>query len=397
MHQHSTIPFRLWYLIYFAGMGLFVPRMSPFVFRDLAPPDPGLLFLISQIALPLVSLLAGYISDVTLKTRRIIAILLVIASFSVFYLATALPHSQIISTVFFSLFIAGMAGVLPLVNISFLQNRRDAHFYGHTRLFGTLGFLLPNLLFSFIPIERPLLIQLSGVFFLLSLAILPFLPSSRPIEHDSDAISLREMRRLLHSPIFLFFLILMFIYFFQYSPAEYIISNFIVAQSGTMPDFLPDPVSLAWMLGTGIEILFFLASPWIISLRGELFLIIISFIAGIARYAFILLFPGGIALVLIQSLHGLHFGPAYVGSVLYVKHKAHPQRLGTAQALLLVVSRALGTGLGGFTLGNLANRGYTTEVFWVSLVSAMFGLLVLILYMRREKQRDHFIVAKGAG
>ncbi len=389
--RQPLLPFQIWYFVYFGALGLIVPRMSPFVYQDLGVPQPGLLFLWSQIAMPIGALLSGYLSDLTLKTRRIIMAKLVVAIVSLSGLTIYLPSGQVSATILFSLLMAAMGGILPLVNISYLQTRSNHSQYGHARVFGTLGFMLPNLFLAFMDVARPVLLSWATAFFVASLLLLAVLPSERKIEKKPDEVHPEQIGKLLSSPLFILFMFVILLYNFSFSPAEFIISNYVTQIPESILPGSMEPVAFSWFLGTFTEVLFFVASPWFVKRMGPMGLMMLSLVAGAARYGLLLAFPAGFSAILVQSLHGLQFGPMYLASVLHVQQKAHPQRLGTAQAMVMVVGKAAGNGMGAWLFGIMAMTQMYAAIFEISLALSVFAMVVLAFYIRRESMQRYFV------
>lgn len=369
-------------------MGLVIPRLSPFIYRDLAVDKPGIIFLVMQFSLPLGALISGYFSDKTLLVRLPQVLQIIFAASACLLLTTGLPESVTLYALLWALFGFAMGGAIPLINVSYLQSGHDPDRFGRVRLFGTLGFLIPNLLLiPFEDISRFTLIRSAGIFFLLSIPVLFLLPAARPVHSHLESISLKKVGRLLFSPPFFLFILGMFLFFFQFSPAEYIVSNYLekIEFYGT------DPVSVAWFLGPAVEIVFFFFSPALLRKTGPLFLIGVGFAAGIIRYGGTILMGESPEAVIWQFWHGIHFGAAYLGGLIFLERKAHPQRLATAQALMMVIGRAGGSGAAGFILGNIAADDDYAAVFLISMLVALIGAAMFYFYYRRYRTLEKFV------
>lgn len=374
-------------------MGLFVPHFSPFVYSDLKVEEPGVLFFFSQLAFPAGALLFGTLSDKTLHIRRYLVIQIVLTSVFLTAFGLTKAGSLIQATIYISLMHFFIAGINPLINVSYLQNNLPSEKLGQVRMYGTIGFLIPNIVTVFFPVSRIILLILAAGFIALSLSLIYYLPSGRSLRsQNQQKVEFKQLLRLLFSPLFLFFLFIMFLFYFQFAPAEFIVSEYlreIKIQAWNIP---LDSVSLAWVLSACSEIFFFSISPFILKRTGSLGMIAVAVLFGMLRYTLmILILPGSLWLIFIQILHGWHYGPAYLGSVLHAGEKAHPSRQATAQSAVLVLSKAAGAGWSGLILGNLAGNNNFVAVFSISLMVALAALLLLVSYYKVQKKIKFFV------
>lgn len=378
-------------------MGLVVPRISPFIYQDTNVADPGIIFLVMQLATPIGALGAGYISDRTLKIRSLVfwlTVILALAIGAISLIPLVNEGRKALSVIGWFFFGLGMGGVVPLMNVAFLQSGNKAHRFGRVRLFGTLGFLLPNILLTFLVTSNALSLQLAAIFYLLSLTALFYIPRHRVINenHPGSTISIPAMLRYMRSKVFVLFLLIMFFFFFGFAPAEYIIGNYI--------DHIPvalfnsievEAVPFSWFIATVIEIGFFYISEPLLRKHSAIAIVGIGLGAGMVRHLALIVMQPDAGIVWMQGLHGLHFSPGYLGSLLFIEEKAWSRHLATAQALLVIAGRAMGTGIGGYILGNMAANGEYNMVFSISLAASAMGAAMLIFYTRYQKRFKHFL------
>jgi MFS family permease len=369
-------------------MGLVVPQVSPFIFSELGIDRPGIIFLLSQIAMPVGTLLTGYISDKTLQVRYPVVFMSILAGISMygFSLVEYFPDKILFAAIFFSLFMFATGGIMSLINVSYLQNGYEGNRFGRVRLFGTAGFALANAIIMFYRVEPSFSLKLSGIFFIASTLVLYMLPASRDIQFKhQDVVTWLRIKTLSMSGLFSSFIIIMFTFFFGFSTAEYLLSGYIRDF-----DFPVDPIGFSWLAGTLVEMVFFFISPRILEKFGSVWLIGLSFFAAVIRLG-ILSYSTDESLILFsQVLHGLQFSGAYLGSLIYLQEKAHPQRLGSAQALYTAYSRAIGTGTGAYVLGNIAGAGDFRNAFEWAFLFSLAGLILLIVFMKVEKKHKYF-------
>ncbi len=373
-----------WFFVFFAGFGLVVPQLSPYIYSTLKLESPGIIFLAGQLALPLGSLLSGYLSDKTLRLRSIQlgSTLLAAVSIAAFSLPAWLGWAA--SKGYYLLGWAGfcfsLGGILPLANVSYMQSGLPPEKFGVVRLFGTLAFFIINGILIVIKARPEALLFLSSFLFILSAAFLFLLPAKR--QSSGQPFQASAIGRLLGTPLFLFFLFIMLLSFIQFGPSEYVIGDIV-----SKIEFAFEPVPFSWMLGTATEIIFFAASPWLIRRVSPSILLAMGFIIGVLRYGGMLLFAGDEMLIYLQSLHGLHFAPAFLGSLLLLEQKVDARYLATAQALYLVLARALGTGIGAFVLGDLTAAGLFDAAWYIAIAVATCGFALVFIFSKKQKGR----------
>lgn len=358
------------------------------MYNEMKIKDPGVIFMAIQGSSPFGAILFGYLSDRTLFIRPFIIIQTLLAGF--FTMGVALvpegchykPEVMLVLWGGYGFFIGG---ILPLMSVSYLQSGLKSDRFGRIRLFGTLGFMVVNLILIPMVVPRKHLILLAGILFIVSIIPTFFLPAGRTIRNaERKRISPEYLLYLIKNPAFLLFLMVMFLFYFQFTPAEYIISEYIDAFSFDSLLALGhiETIPAIWFLGTMLEIGFFWISPWLIEKLGIYPVIMMTFFFGIIRYASLSIFPLGFFVVVMQIIHGVHFSPAYLGSIFYLEKNISPYRLATAQAVQLVISRGLGAGLGIFFLGNLAGMGGFRLVFLISMLASALGLILVFLLQR---------------
>ncbi|MES0490660.1 MAG: MFS transporter [Leptospirales bacterium] len=396
---YSPGAYKIWFALFFTGMGLVIPQIGLFVPGSLQIPDPGKIYLFGQVAMPIGAFIAGYISDKTMHIRYIALSWTIMAGISLVCLSY-LPWGVFMepsgiklgAAIFWSSFMFFMGGIIPLINISYLQNGHSVELFGRVRLYGTLGFAIPNGILSFAPnLGSGEAIRWAGIFMIASVIFLFLIPRGREGGEQVARITLKKTWALLSTPLFIFFLFITMMFYFSFSTAEYVISPFIFkkVQNLGLVDIIR-PQYFVWFLGTLVEIGFFFISPFLIRRFGPLFLIAAGLVAGCLRYLLSAYFENDLASVFTQGLHGIQFAGCYLGALLYLQQKTNPRRLATSQALYTTFGRAIGTGGGSFFLGNLAAVGAYALAFHISALVSFFGLILLFFFSRYEKRFSHF-------
>jgi len=273
--------------------------------------------------------------------------------------------------------------VIPLANIAYLQSGLGELYFGRTRMYGTIGFLFPNVILIFLDIPAYLLIRYASLLFLISLV--PVLKIPHRIISSGKSFQFSQVLKVIKSKMFISFLLIIFVFNLNFSTAENIISNYISRLEFSLKPFINvelASVPFAWVLGTSLEIIFLYFSPFLAKNFNILIFIAISLIAGILRFIPILWTSSVLFILLLQSLHGLHFAPANVGALLYIKQKTPEQILATTQGIYLFAGRAAGIGIGSYIMALFAVEFLYNEVFALSGIFGVIGLAILFLHYR---------------
>ncbi len=365
-----------------------VPRMGSFVYHELAAVPAGILFLTAQIALPLGAFLSGLASDFSGKFRSLLLVQTLGVSACLLVLTSPPLNATSILITFFLLHLAS-GGVNPLVSTGYLQSGLPGDKFAHARMYGTAGFMLVNLLLIALPLSHSGALQTAAFLFAISIIFVWFLPSARKeiilrVKPEKSAVW-----ALITSRHFLLFLGLMIWYNFQFIAAETVLSEYLTGKKIFVGCYSMDALAVAWTSATFIETLFFLIAPKLMNYVSSLSLLALSFASGFLRYLLLIASNDPLAIALGQGLHGLHFAPAYLASVLYTREKAPAVLLATATALTQLFSRAIGGGVGGFLFGELAPTSIET-VFLLNAAAAAAGWIFLILFRRTYGKQQSF-------
>ena len=368
-----------------------MPQISPFLFVDLGFQNPGLIFLFGQIGACLGSLFAGYRSDKSLNVRTLQMVSSVPLILTSFFIAHT-PNMEIDSShKFYLLLFLWSFGIfcltanLSLASVSFLQNEEKSDHFGGVRLYGTLGFGVINIFLMFLDKAPKEIMSYAPFMFILSGTALFWMPLKRKLAkkdktfEPEESVSIRSIYLLVKQPKFLFFWIILFLFFFHFSPAEYIVS--VHVQDINIKFFSGririSPIPLAWGLATIVEMIFLFCSPFILKKIDITLFTFLSFIVGILRFGFMIFLPLDTLVVCWQMLHGIHFGSSFLGAILYIEKIAPPRKLATVLALIFHTARCLGIGFGAFYFSQFVEEKQFSELF---LISTLFGVIGLVAY-----------------
>ena len=281
-----------------------------------------------------------------------------------------------------------LAANLSLGSVAFLQNEKESFHFGRVRLYGTFGFCSVNICLLFLDRTSTEAMSYAPYLFLLSSMALFLMPLERRLASKDktfeprETVSIKSIYFLLRQPKFLLFWIILFLFYFHFSPAEYIVSVYIQKMdiqffSGSIK---LSPIALAWSLATITETIFLFFSTYFLK-RIEIYqFTLLSFIIGIIRFGLMIFLPLDTWIVYLQALHGFQFGSSVIGAILYIEKITPPRKLGTALALMVHVSRCLGTGLGAFYLSGFLEEGRFSDIFLISVITGLVGLILCFFY-----------------
>ena len=388
------LAYKLWFFLSFLGIGIILPQIGPFLFTELGFKNPGWIFLGGQIGACLGAMLVGYRSDRSLNIRSLQALVsvpLIITYFVIAFIPNMEIHDTCKFYLMFFLWSMGMfclAANLSLGSVAFLQNEKESFHLGRVRLYGTFGFCSVNIGLLFLDKTSAEAMSYAPYLFLLSSMALFLMPLERRLASKDqtfeprETVTIRSTYVLLRQPKFFLFGVILFLFYFHFSPAEYIVSVYI--QKTDIQFFSGSirlsPIALAWSLATITETIFLFVSPYLLKKMQIYHFTLLSFMAGIMRFGLMVFLPPDIWLVYLQALHGVQFGSSVIGAFLYIEKITPPRKLATALAFMVHVSRCLGTGLGAFYFSGFVEEGRFSDIFLISVVVALIGLILFFFY-----------------
>lgn len=363
---------------YFFGLGLFLP-FFPLVLAEagLGAAEIGSLLalplLIRLVANPLVSALA----DRYLRPGQAIALLSAVAcaGFGALFLVSGFWPTALVLA-------ATSLAWGPLVPISDALaarvQRRGGGDYGRMRLWGSIAFVVANLVGGLLVGAWSSSVVLGGILAGLAVSAVVgwFLPLARLRDESApDEAQAPEPGRgaaILYAPSFL--IVIAAVGLVQASHAAYYtFSALYWSQAGLGGT----QVGLLWGLGVVTEVLLFSMAARIGARIGSGGLLALGAVAAVVRW---LAFPFAVDLWTIsalQLLHGLTFGATHLGGVAYVARMAPPQWAGAAQGIastIVGVMSATATALAGV----LYAQGAEPAFFAMAGLAGLGGTLLCV-------------------
>ncbi|MBA5777725.1 MFS transporter [Stappia sp. F7233] len=268
--------------------------------------------------------------------------------------------------------------IVPLSDALALNEvRKGKADYGRLRLWGSIGFVVANLIGGVLLQYFHASYLIGGI--LVGLAAIFALALTMPkpeVEEDGAADGNGRGGKILKAPVFLAFLLAFGL--IQASHAGYYAFGSLYWKTEGIPE---SAVGVLWTLGVVTEVALFYQAGKLRGRIGPFGFLVAGAVAAILRW---MLFPEVTALwaiVVLQGLHGLTFGATHLGAVALIAAVVPRRWAGTGQAMA-------STAVGALTAVSTAIGGRLYEadpafVFFLMAGLSALGLLVLLVLRRR--------------
>ena len=349
--------------------------------------------------------LVGMVADRFFAAEKVLAAMHLVGAVFLYLAAGAATPSQ----VFWILLVYALCynPTLALVNaISFNQMTSPEKQFPAIRVFGTLGWIVANLIVGWLKLEatsRPLLIA-AGTSLLLGLFALA-LPHTPPksLGHKVtvrdvlglDALGLMRDRSFLVFVLGSLFICIPLAFYYNFTNLFFNEAGLVNA-AGKMS------------LGQMSEVGFMLVMPFFFARLGVKKMLLVGMAAWAARY---LLFAYGNAGELVAFfylgilLHGVCYDFFFVTGQIYVDNAAPKSIQASAQGFITLITYGVGMLIGAWVSGPVVDRyaqaagGIVTHdwrAIWLWPASMAFAVIVLFALLFREKPREPVAVEKAA-
>jgi len=380
--------FSIFYFLLFVPVGMQAPYLFLFFKRQgFTDVQLGALAAVTPVVNALLPPLWGAIADALGDRRRMLTILLVAGAFSFPWLmwtssfASALTVLAIFSA--FAFAPASIADAIALENVP-----KAGGDYGRLRLWGSIGFAAPLLVFGLVLKRAPAesAASLHPIFIaytisrLISAAWVGLLPSSRG--HGERVLDLHRAGAFLNRKFLA--LALCALMATGAMSAYYLYFSIYLDEIGIADNLK----GYYWALAVAAETVMMLAIGPLIRRIGLKWTFALGILGGALRlFAFsFTLSPVGIAAV--QLLHALTLTAFMVSGITFVSRLTPPELRATAQTLWGSVTQGLGSAGGSWLAGvAVAAWGLLPMYRAFSLVSAA-ALVAAILFLREPKDRE---------
>jgi PPP family 3-phenylpropionic acid transporter len=270
-------------------------------------------------------------------------------------------------------FLLAMGTMLPLIETVAVGGVRTAALdYGRMRLWGSIAFIVANFAGGAV-IEAlgggfGIWLIASGTVLIVGAAHLLPAPPSKP----AAALARPHWRvsfpmRLLRSRLFILFLVAIGCIhgahgtFYTFGALHWQSQGLSAVWIGTL-----------WAIGVIAEVILFAFSGPVVRRFGPAQLIVAGAVASVLRWSVMGFNPPLALLLPLQVLHGLTYGAAHLGAILFITRAVPQKGMGSAQAFYAVVAGGIILGLVGLASGALY-ADYGGEVYFLAAAVALIG------------------------
>ncbi len=376
----AAVRLALLYACIFGIIGVYMPFWPAWLAaRGMDGSEIGVLMAVGPWLAVLVSPAAGLLSDVIQRHRPILlaAAVLYAGAFAVVAAADSFWP------IFICMCLAGAANApfIPLVdNLTLLAQQKGLIDYGKVRLWGSLAFIASSLLVGRILSSAPEHVILwviwlgAGAMVMAAYFTPEYVPTRASRRGPSAMVALRVLVRDRSFVLFLSVAVAL------------LASHGVLYAVGTLhwrnSGIDVGVIGLLWAEGVVAEILLFAYGRRLLEAMSPTKLLAMAALAGLVRWLGLALSTDIAWLIALQTLHGLTFGAAHLGGMIFISRAVPPSLTGTAQGLY----NALVWGLGLGTMMALAGVLYESVqggAYWAMVGSSGVGLVAVVLLSRR--------------
>jgi PPP family 3-phenylpropionic acid transporter len=265
----------------------------------------------------------------------------------------------------------------PMVSIADVTALEQPGSYGRTRLFGSAGFLATALVAgAFFDLKNARQLPLAITAFLAATLVVTFRLPARsarpPVGVAKDAV------HLLTRIDFLAFLLVGFLWFASHVSYDLCFSMHLADLGAST-----FTVGACWAVGTTAEVVLMSRAHSLFERYSTKQLLGWGMAATGVRFLLIAYVRSVAVLLLLAPLHALSFGLVWVTSLEFVRRRAPPHVLATAQSLLAAVM-AIGSVAGMLAWGPLYASSGGRTVFTAGAAVAGVGALVNLVLVRSD-------------
>lgn len=381
MEPARGLAFRLsvFYGTLFLTVGLLGPYWPMWLeSRGMGPSEIGLLVSASLLTRTIANPAIGALVDRRGDRRRP---MLVLAAMSLGVYALFLPArgfwQLLILTV---LSAASFTAIMPLGDsLTLLKAAERRLHYGRIRLWGSLTFIAASVVGGAVIERHPRevllwLVNANLAVLIGACAVLPDVRADRSVE---NAPGERRLRGLAVQPVFLLFLAAA-----SAIHASHLMYYGFGALHWQAAGLSLDAVGLLWAEGVLAEVIVFAGSAVMLRRMSPPRLLALAGLAAAVRWTVLSFTTDSLALILVQSLHGLSFGACHLGAIHFMARAAPRSASASAQTLYSSVATGLVPGIAMLGVGRL----YSALAGAAYLVAAAVGVIAVILALLLDRR-----------
>ncbi len=339
----------------------------------------------------------GMVADRFFAVQRVLAVMSLLgglAMFAVAFVARSDGGTGNLQWLFIAMLLVHALCYMPTLGLTntlaFHNLTNQETQFPLVRVFGTLGWIVANLIVSKVLAADTRLIQyvVTGIAGVALAAFSLMLPHTPPPARGQP-VSVRaivgvDALALLRQPSFLIFIISSFLICIPLAAYYAYAQTFVRAAGFEAPAF-------TMSFGQMAEVVFMLVMPLFFAFLGVKWMLLVGMAAWVARYAlFTGAAPGGIAWMIVLGilLHGICYDFFFVTGFIYTDKKATREIRGQAQGFLVLVTQGLGMLIGAQLSQAIFNRVVSGtgpellksyQTFW--LIPCLMAAVVMVAFL----------------
>ncbi|AJS58767.1 MFS transporter [Paenibacillus sp. IHBB 10380] len=384
--MNSAAPLRMFNLLYFALLALFIPFLPVFLDdQGLSPSQIGFIVGTGGFITILAQPLWGMISDRTKTIRKVVLFLLVGATIAGYFLFNSTSYGMLI--LFAMLVYFFLMPIDPLTeSLNFRVSEGMGISYGSIRTYGALGYGVMSLITGYFmsyfgAYSLALLFAGIGICcFIINLRIPDAPVTAKPVTVDG-------LKNFLSNRETLLFLVLVFISSVPARMNDTFLGVYIRELGGST-----ELVGQSFFLAAGSEIIVFALSFWWLRPGKELLIVSISGAFYFMRFFLSAWITDPHLLAYIQVLQLLTFPVFYSAAIQYLYRIVPEEWRATGQTVLALlffgVSSIIASYVGGAVYEAFGGKTLYLSLSAMSFVGMLFGLLLYRIYGKRHSDQS---------
>ncbi len=370
---------RAYYFLSISAMGVFLPFLPAWLdARGVSGWGIGVIAATRPLAGILVPVLFGLLADVLRLRGSILRVACAgaVAAMVLLTLSVGFANPGVVwLMVLFGVMALFRAPMNSLADVMALE--LDLPF-GRLRLWGSLGFMAAALLAGYL-VDPTAAIPLPAAMtaLLVTALVMSFVLPPRAAVPPRPVWS--AARDLFASADYQLFLLAVFLWGASHCAYDLSITLHLGAL-GASNGF----IGWAWAIGTGAEVVLMASCAGWIAHHGPGRMMLLGVSIAAARWLLIATISSPAVLLALQPLHAGSFALVFVAAASFVKQRAEPHVLGTAQASF-AVAMSLGAGLGMLSWGPLLDLAGAPTVFVGGACAALGSAVTLIALIAQQR------------
>ena len=363
------------YFLYFAVMGAVLPYFNLYCYHiGFSGYQIGVLAALRSFAIVLFPILWGMLSD-RFQVRKPIYVACNFIGTVVWigYFFTTDFGPMVLITLVYGIFYTPIISLLEAATMDALAGEKPR--YGHTRVWGSISFILVVLVLGRV-------IDVFGVEIILGLVLAGSTAQAilatalPPIKSQPPSFSLAGIR-VLFTGRFTAFLVCAFLMLVSHG-AYYGFFSIHLENLGFSGMF----IGIAWALASTAEIFVMVASAGLFRRFSPENMMLLAFGAAILRWLILYWAISPVIILLSQVLHALTYGVFHMASILYVDQLSPRESKTLGQAVNNSVTYGLGLMVGFYLNGWLYTHVSVFVLFFISALIAVAGGIVVRRWVR---------------